>query len=257
MNSVRSARELLKRPLLYTINTTLGVVNLKAVPRHSWNDPQTYIPYRQTIEEARAAGMSVGDYIDKRHNVPGATQETIAQMQALGVFDTRIDRVCEIGPGSGRYLEKVMALCHPSRYEFYETAEEWASRLVREFGAIWQPTDSNTLSATTHGSIDLVHAHKVFSVTPFLTTLRYFNEMVRVTRIGGKVVFDIFDEACMDDATMQRWMNVGPRSGTFPAVLPRTLVLDFMTQRNLQLDGTFTITYTPGITTYYVFTRLA
>ncbi|HZV45669.1 MAG TPA: hypothetical protein VFF90_14395, partial [Saprospiraceae bacterium] len=81
---------------------------------------QDYIPWKQTLIDAEKSGLSLSDYIDNNFNVPGTTQLTIDKMKELGVFEGRLQRVCEIGPGSGRYLEKVIDLCHPVFYEIYE-----------------------------------------------------------------------------------------------------------------------------------------
>jgi len=45
-------------------------------------------------------------------------------MKKLGVFDGEIERVCEIGPGTGRYLDKVLKLAKPTYCEIYETAKK-------------------------------------------------------------------------------------------------------------------------------------
>src|SRR5574339_170138 len=82
---------------------------------------QNYINLRKTLLDAGAAGLSLGDYIDITFNVPGATQATIENMAGLGIFQQTVERVCEIGPGSGRYLEKIISICHPQYYEIYET----------------------------------------------------------------------------------------------------------------------------------------
>jgi hypothetical protein len=98
-------------------NSLLGMVDLELIRKTKYySDYRDYIPLKETIEAASKAGMSVGDYIDFRHNVPGSTQNTIDKLKDLGVFQTEINRVCEIGPGSGRYLEKILAICKPDYY---------------------------------------------------------------------------------------------------------------------------------------------
>jgi hypothetical protein len=46
---------------------------------------------------------------------------------SLGVYSGAVNWVVEIGPGSGRYVEKTLSVCSPSRYEVYETATKWGS----------------------------------------------------------------------------------------------------------------------------------
>lgn len=60
-----------------SVNLLLGFVNLELRRRgHNWDDPKTYIPLRETLLRAKEARLSVGDYVDAKYNVPGATQET-------------------------------------------------------------------------------------------------------------------------------------------------------------------------------------
>jgi hypothetical protein len=96
------------------------------------NEFQDYIPWKQTLLDAEKSGLSLSDFIDNNYNVPGTTQLTIDKMKDLGVFEGRIQRVCEIGPGSGRYLEKVIDQCHPGYYEIYETSVSWRNWLVEK-----------------------------------------------------------------------------------------------------------------------------
>lgn len=237
------------------LNYLMRPIGFEVVRTHRWDEPRTYIPFKPTLAGAKKAGLSVGDYIDKTHNVLGTTQETMDQMQKLGVFDHTIDRVCEIGPGSGRYLEKTLTYCRPSHYEIYETAQDWAQWLIRQYPVVLRPTDGNSLSATQSASIDLLQAHKVFSVTPFLTTMRYLAECVRVLRPGGKLVFDLITDECMDDPALERWMATGPLAGTFPSVVSRQYAIRFFSTRGFRLDGEFRVAYMPGTSNYFVFTK--
>src|SRR5215472_8682170 len=87
-----------------------------------------FIAFKETLEAAEAAGLPVGDCIDRNyvhHAGRSPTEQTIDGMVALGVFDFPLHAICEIGPGSGRYLQRTIALGHPTHYEIYETATEW------------------------------------------------------------------------------------------------------------------------------------
>jgi hypothetical protein len=195
-------------------------------------DVDDFIPFEPTIRAASAAGLPVGDYIDRVMNgTPGATQSTIDELRALGVFSGNPDSVLEIGPGSGRYLEKTLAECTPKRYEIYETATPWADYLVTRFGVVAQPTSGSSLAPTPDATIDLVQAHKVFNTVTFLFTIRYFFEMARVTRPGGYIVFDAMTEDCLDPATVRAWATGGGKGhGSYPMPLPlRTCVELFAT----------------------------
>ena len=110
----RSPRSLAKRAL----NWAAAPLGVKIVSTHDWSNTRNFIPFEITIKAAQGAGLSIGDYIDSViNNIPGATQATIDGMSRLGVFSGQIAKVVEIGPGSGRYLEKTIEACSPSQYE--------------------------------------------------------------------------------------------------------------------------------------------
>jgi SAM-dependent methyltransferase len=238
----------------------MAPIGLK-VTRHDWSDTGNFIPLEETLAAAARAGLSVGDYIDGvMNNIPGATAATIEGMARLRVFLEPIETVVEIGPGSGRYLEKTVAACSPQRYEIYETSDAWAAYLAKTFDVIRRPTDGKTLRATPDASADLVHAHKVFSTIPFLRTCAYWTEMARVARPGGYVVFDIMSEGCLDEdfldlATLQRWFDSGIENGSYPTVMPRGLAVDYFESRRFKLVGSFFVAMGPGKTEVLVFRK--
>jgi len=218
-------------------------------------DHEQYIPLEATVAGAKAAGLTVGDYIDQKHNVSGATQRAIDEMRSLGVFDGNVQAVCEIGPGSGRYLSRTLEACRPSHYEIYETAQPWAEYLAREYKVLFRPTDGRSLSHTPTASVNLVHAHKVFVVTPWTTTCSYFLEMIRVTVPQGFIVFDCMTEPCLEPGTLEGWMSWG--SGYYPSLFPRGYLLQFFESRGCSLIGSFFEPMKPGKTETFVFRKSA
>ncbi|MFE0425016.1 methyltransferase domain-containing protein [Streptomyces sp. NPDC058953] len=218
-----------------------------------------FIPFEPTMRAARAAGLSVGDYIDEVMNgTPGATQSTVDELGALGVFAADPKTVLEIGPGSGRYLEKTLKECSPSRYEIYETADPWSDYLVETFGVVALPTAGSSLAPTPDGSIDLVQAHKVFNTVTFLFAVRYFYEMARVTRPGGRIVFDVMTETCLDPATIGVWATEGGAGhGSFPAAMPRRACVDLFATLGCTLRAGFLAPLGVGSTEVLVFEKEA
>ncbi|MEV8319324.1 methyltransferase domain-containing protein [Streptomyces sp. NPDC059900] len=216
-----------------------------------------FIPFEAVMRAARAAGLSVGDYIDEVMNgTPGATQSTIDELRTVGVFEAKPDSVLEIGPGSGRYLEKTVKECAPGRYEVYETAAPWANYLVETYGVIAQPTAGSSLAPTPDGSIDLVLAHKVFNTLTFLSTCRYFFEMARVTRPGGRIVFDVMTESCLDPATVGAWASQGGDGhDSYPAALPRRTCVDLFASLGCNLEASFLAPLGFASTEVLVFTK--
>jgi hypothetical protein len=249
-------KKMLKTIARKNVNTVLDAVGFELTRKNApFVDYRGYIPCNETVAEAQAAGMSVGDYIDARYNKPGATQETIDQMAALGVFNTQIGRVCEIGPGSGRYLEKIIKRCRPNYYEIYETSTDWEKWLVKSYPLLAQPTDGRSLTATPAGSIDLVHAHKVLPGQPSLTICRYYSEMARVAAGGGKIVFDIVTEECLAEPVLARWFETESGYQHYPCMMAKQYTIDFFAQRDCVFDGSFLVPMEPGLTECFVFTK--
>jgi SAM-dependent methyltransferase len=247
----------MKRQVINSLNSVLGLAEVELVRVNRDDDPRTFLPFRETVEGAKAAGITVSDYIDNKYNVPGATQATVDRMAGLGLFQHKIDRICEIGPGSGRYLEKIVKLCQPSHYEIYETAANWANWLTEQYSVILNPTDGKTLASTASDSIDLVQAHKVFVATPTIITIRYLLEMIRVARPGGFIIFDIVSEKCLTNEILEQWLITGIQSGPFPAMMPEQFILNLFAERGCSLVGEFFIPMKPGITHYFAFSKSA
>jgi SAM-dependent methyltransferase len=231
-------------------------ISITRTDDHDWNDTANFIPFERIMERASKAKMSVGDYVDTVMNgVPGSSQSTIDKMASLGVFSEPMGPVVEIGPGTGRYLEKTLRAGRPSRYEIYETAGPWSAYLVKKYNVALQPTDGYSLSSTADSSADMVHAHKVFSTVSFMVTCCYWHEMARVIRPGGWAVFDVFTESCLAGEAMQIWAESGIRNGSYPAVMPREIAVSFFTGKGFTLAGSFIIPMPPATTELLVFKR--
>ncbi|MEV0521940.1 methyltransferase domain-containing protein [Streptomyces sp. NPDC050439] len=238
MSTAGSAKSALKTG----VKRLLGRVGFDVVrSTNSRGGVDDFIPFEATMRAARAAGLSVGDYVDEVMNgTPGATQSTIDELRALGVFAADPSTVLEIGPGSGRYLEKTLKECSPDRYEIYETARPWADHLVDTYKVVARPTEGSSLAPTPDASIDLVQAHKVFNTVTFLCASRYYFEMARVTRPGGRIIFDVMTENCLDPATMRTWATKGGAGhGSFPAAMPRQTCVDLFATLGCSLEAGF------------------
>lgn len=237
-----------------SINTLLRPVGVQVV--RGWTtDPaiKTFLSARKTIAAANRAGLSVGDYIDREHAEAGTTDAAVDTMLTLAELPERLSRVCEIGPGSGRYAEKVIERVRPDVYEAYETARDWWPHLAQLPGLVNRACDGHTLGETATESVDLVHAQKVFVYIPFATTVGYLMEMARVVRPGGAVAFDIVSEDCLDEATIDSWVT----RGTIFLPTPRQWLLDFLAGRGLTFLGNAFLPMTGGRTELLVFRRTA
>jgi hypothetical protein len=238
------------------LNLALNPLGVRLVRSHDWGDVEKFLPCDQTISDAHRAGLTVSDYVDVTYNVAGATQETIDKMARAGVFSTPIDVVAEVGPGSGRYLEKILRLCTPSRYEIYETAGSWARYLTATYGVVSHPTDGFSMPHTPTKSVHLAHAHKVFVATSFLTTCRYWQEMIRITDADAHIVFDVVTEGCMSRDTLQHWLaSTDYMRGVYPSVMPRDYAIEFFAKHGVAFVDSFFVPMKPGKTETFIFRK--
>ena len=239
-----------RRRLLQGFNSFLAPAGIEIIKRNK--EFRDYIPLKKTLMDAEQAGLPLGDYIDMRFNVPGTTQATIDRMTEFGVFSSA-DRVCEIGPGSGRYLEKVLDVCKPTHYEIYETSRDWREWLVDRYKVIAQPTDGTALSSTPSRSLDLIHSHKVLYGNPIIVICRLLIEMARVVKDHGYVVFDLLTEQCLADEMLGKWIESGVDHAH--SMTTKQYAIDFFSSRGFCYRGGFIVPLKPGITEYFVFQK--
>jgi hypothetical protein len=213
---------------------------------------QPFLSARKTMAAARRAGLSICDYVDQFSAEPGATAATVQAMLALAELSCDVARVCEIGPGTGRYAERVIAELEPAAYEVYETATDWHPHLRELPNVRLMPADGHSLSATTSESVDLVHAHKVFVYVPLVVTVGYLWEMARIARPGGAVAFDIVTENCMDDTVTKRWVTEG---AMLYSMIPRQWTIDLLDRSGLSLLGSAFAPLSGGRTELLVFRK--
>jgi phospholipid N-methyltransferase len=197
--------------------------------------------------------MSLEEYLDNYSAQPGATAAAAKYLLATAGPTAPVARVCEIGPGSGRYAQHVVTALRPEAYEIYETARDWHAHLNATIpNVVNQPADGHTLSSTTTASVDLVHAHKVFVYLPLATSLGYMEEMARVVRPGGVVAFDILTENCLDDATLKSWIE---QNTTIYRMMPRQWTIDQLSHHDLTLIGSTFVPLSGAHTELLVFRR--
>ncbi len=244
------------RTALHALNVALHWKHFELVRTWELEDERfsQFIPFRETRQAAEAAAMSLEDYIEFRYRAHGATQATLDGMEELGVFHRPVTGVCEIGPGSGRYLSRVMRRCRPHRYEIYETAIEWREWLKDEYDVIAHEADGRSLAFTEDASMDLVQAHKVFPGLGILSISRYFREMIRVVRPGGHIVCDVLTEECLDASRLRAWLDSGIR---YPqSMVAREWVVDLFARGGCEVRGSFHVAMRPGTTETMVFRKV-
>jgi len=206
---------------------------------------------------AEREGLSVSDYVEELQGVRGEAQHVVDEMASCGAFEAPNPVVLEIGTGTGRYVGKVLAKCTPSRYESYEVLRDWAEWLRSTYPVVSHEADGASLRQTPSNSVDILHSHGVFVYLPFLACYRYWREMWRVTKPGGIVVFDIFSEDCMDEATVEEWLKptavVHPPD--YPCFLSKNYVASLFARHGFESVGTFMSRLGEGRSEYLVFVR--
>ncbi len=217
-----------------TVNRGLRPLGVQIVRSHSSVEgAKWFIAAKPTIAAARRSGLSVGEYVDRTFAEPGATAATIDAIIDIAGLTPPVERVCEIGPGTARYLEATVERLSPQEYEIYETAQDWLPYLRTLPRVVVRPCDGSSLAGTATGSVDLVHAHKVFVYLEFWTVAAYLEEMARVVRPGGVVAFDVITEECLREDVVARWRE--ERSLFRP--LPRQWVIDYLDRRGVKFLG--------------------
>jgi hypothetical protein len=205
------------------------------------------------IAQARSRGMSPGDLLEEIFGKQGRAEQIIGRMRIAGALSPDVSTVCEIGPGSGLYVQHVLRHARVARYEIYEIAENRAAYLAANFPVVKQPADGERLLATAARSIQLVHAHGVFVTLDFLTSCSYFREIERVLTANGHAVFDVMTEDCLDDAAIDSWLGTRLR---YPSLHSRDYVTQFFAKRGFVLVDEFRMPLlVHGASRYFILRR--
>ena len=212
-----------------------------------------YISAKEIVKNAQNEGLSVCDYVEKIWNQTGETKKVVDSMEKFGVFEKTNPTICEIGAGTGRYMEKIFNKCNPQKYESYETASDWAEWLESNYNIISLETDGFSLKNTNDNSIDIIHSHGVFVYLPFFDSLRYFKEITRVTNANSYIVFDCITEDCLDKNSLNKWLN---SDYNFPRMLPEKYIFNFFQNTKYKLIGNFFTPYGQGKSKYFIFKRI-
>lgn len=216
------------------INAALGTIGYEVRKKQLGG---SYIDAAETVRAAQERGQSVRDYVEDIWDTKGYTERVIEEMKNVGSL-VNCDRICEIGPGTGRYLELIIQQTSPRQYDIYETADDWAAWLADRYAptVVRQPADGRTLQHTPDKSCGLIHAHGVFVYLPLLQAFEYFAEMARVCAPEGYIAFDFYTETHFTLDIINRWLASPDR---FPVILPRHPVLEYFENFGFRLIHEF------------------
>lgn len=243
--------EQLIKKIFYKLGFNISKISTQKLNKNSNSSILGYISANETITKANDCGLSICDYVEKEWNKVGDTKKIIDQIADFIVFEN-IKTICEIGAGTGRYMEKVFQICKPTKYESYEPDEEWATYLKRNYPIINCETNGKELKQTADNSIDLLHAHGVFVYLPLMVSLQYFLEICRVVKEGGYAVFDVISEDCLDNESVNKWLK---SQHIYPCFLSTDLVDRVFLSYNFIRVGSFFSNYGAGPSKYLIYKK--
>ncbi len=155
-----------------------------------------YLDAAQTVNAARQSNLSLAEYLENNNiGGVGVRRDRIIDTLTKHISHS-LEKIVEIGTGTGIYMEKIHEFYHPVRYEVYETNQGWVDYLADSYkntlGVKIHNADGQTLKQTPDGYTDAVYAHGVFVYIPLLSTIKYLEESIRVVKRHGYIIFDCF-----------------------------------------------------------------
>jgi SAM-dependent methyltransferase len=190
---------------------------------------------------------------DVRHQ--GRRDRIVDRILCHGSFSDAA-RFLEIGPGTGRYLEKALKYNPEVVYEIYEVAADWVSYLkntyYKKYKLEIQPADGRSLADTRTASCDLVWAHAVFVYLPNYLTMSYLDEMARVVKESGIIAFDALSEPGFDMSILRKYIEADM---FFPVIFPEAVIMQWAQSHNLMMADKFDEIYGAYHSNYYVFRK--
>jgi len=241
--------------LLQIVNRLLGKTGYLIVKSSALSTKKRYyIDCEQTVKCAKSEGLSVCDYVEKIWDQKGWTQKVVDEMRKYGCFN-QVGKICEIGPGTGRYMEKILQFfsSYHIEYVYYEIQDDWAEWLEKTYPVIKRNTDGYTLKSEADNSCILVHAHGVFVYLNLVHSFQYFKEMIRVTQPGGYIVFDFYPIEFYDIALIEKCIE---KKITYPVVLPAETIKSFFQKNECIYVGQFKNKHGADFSWYHIYQKM-
>lgn len=156
------------------------------------------------LEAARQAGMDVNDYEEQvlGWKLPLPTLE-----QVLFPYLAPDSRVCEIGPGTGRWSRHIVSRVPRGELHLVDQSP-WIARFLRAYFA-GSPNvrahvgDGQTLPFAETGWLDAIFSANTFVALKLGVVYHYVRDFSRVLRPGGYAVFDY-----VDPTTEEGWQHL-------------------------------------------------
>lgn len=218
-----------------------------------YHKPKGYIDAKETVRAAARSGKSLCEYVEEMWGIQGETVRIINELAGCGIY-SNVNEVCEIGPGTGRYLEQIIHHADPTQYHIYEIDPGWRKYLVNRYPTLIleHKADGKTLCGTTNEQCELVTAFGVFVYLKPLCTFGYFKEMIRVCKPGGHIIFDCYLSEEWSLKVLDAWLASG---NLYPILLTRDLILDFFKRENCTCVKEFRGRHGADQSDYFVFRK--
>jgi SAM-dependent methyltransferase len=233
------------------LNKIVNYYGFKLVPKGlDYFDPETQ------INAAKEKGLSLCEYLES-YNVSGVGKRRDAIIESFKMHLPDVAKtILEIGAGTGMYMEKIIENYHPKKIEVYETNLGWVKYLKGEYNSktnlVCHNADGVSLNYTKDYSVDLVFSNGVFVYLPLIQTFRYLEEMVRVCKPGGYIVFDCFTSKNFGIEIIKKWAE---SIHSFPVIISDELINEFGICFNLDLRASFNVNYHESYSTYFIFQK--
>jgi phospholipid N-methyltransferase len=250
--------KLLKKLVTHRRYLILSLLN-KVATRFGYSFQQKGLGYfdaKKVIKEARKRNLSVCEYLES-NNVSGVGKRRDQIIETLfGILPNQLTNVLEVGTGTGMYMEKIIEHYRPTTYESYETNLGWVDYLQDQYNKkvnlISHNANGLNLSATASNTVDAVFSHGVFVYLPLILSVGYLEELVRVCKTNGFIVFDCFVSDAFGLDVIKKWQQINTY---FPVVVPVNLITEFAADNNLKLVHSFNIRYHECTTRYFIFQK--
>jgi SAM-dependent methyltransferase len=169
---------------------------------------ESYAYSPRAVKRLDSRNIDVNTLIEEaaRYQSKYGQRDRICERVTSNLSLKNIKNVLEVGPGTGRFTNKILELLNPSKYYVIETSKPWRKYLMKKFGS--NPTTQffapiptgHDFSSIESNSIDLLHGHGVFVYLNHVTMYSYLLESIRVIAPGGYLYLEYFSiEKCTSE----------------------------------------------------------
>ena len=227
--------------------TARGILSVFSRDKSSTNTAVGYIDCNTTVQAAQDADLTICEFVERLWDQYGQTK-LILNRAAKHIDFSEVNTVCEIGPGTGRYIKKTIErMGKVDNYTIYEIDKDWANWLETEYSISKREANGIDLQDEENTSIDFCQAHGVFVSLSMYNVLIYLKEMMRVTKSGGYLLFDYFDETSFSNNVGQIIID---NSIDYPSIIPSGIIRNFLLENNCEIITEFNNKYGKGESKY-------